>query len=385
MGKKKNRIIVVLLIVALLAIGIFFGLDRFGGEIGGGVDAAGADGAASGTGREPGKGDSKQETVFAVSTIQAVQGQIKDYIDVNGDVVTKTKVDTYPDTAGKLSGLYVEVGDRVRKDQVIAEVDPSRPGMQFSASPVKAPISGMITSLPVQVGSTVSQQMTVAQVSKMDDLELRVHVAERFISKMKVGLPAEARFASYPSRIFTGRVREISPVVDPVSRTLELKISIADGADILKAGMFGEVKIITEEKSDVVKIPSESLVRRFGDDFVFVVNRDAAAAGTDAPAEDTSAGTDAPAEETEAGAEDTEATAQDTEADTEAAGDSELLGIAERRRVSAGIEIDQKLEIRSGLEPGEEVVYRGQSLLEDGSKVRVVEQVQPLSESDTLD
>ena len=338
MGTKKvGKIVVLLLLAALLGIGIYFGLERFGSE-NNGKAIAGAEGPA---------GDTEQETVFAVSTTKAVQGQIKDYIDVNGDVVTKTRVDTYPDTAGKLSGLYVEVGDRVRKDQVIAEVDPSRPGMQFSASPVKAPISGMITSLPVQVGSTVSQQMTVAQVSKMDDLELRVHVAERFISKMQVGLSAEIKFEAYPSREFTGRVREISPVVDPVSRTLELKISISDGADILKAGMFGEVKIVTEEKSNVVKIPSDSLVRRFGDDFVFVVNRDAAA--------------------------------------NEDADDSDILGVAERRRVSAGIEIDQKLEVQSGLEPGEEVVYRGQTLLEDGSKVRVVEQVQPLSESDTLD
>jgi len=351
MGKKKNRIIVLLLIAALLAIGIYFGLERFGGEIGSGADESGADRTAAGTEQGPGQGEVEQETVFAVSTTQAVQGQIKDYIDVNGDVVTKTRVDTYPDTAGKLSGLYVEVGDRVRKDQVIAEVDPSRPGIQFSASPVKAPISGMITSLPVQVGSTVSQQMTVAQVSKMDDLELRVHVAERFISKMQVGLSAEIKFEAYPSREFSGRVREISPVVDPVSRTLELKISISDGVDVLKAGMFGEVKIITEEKSRVVKIPSDSLVRRFGDDFVFVVNRDAGEAGTDG-------------------------------SDTD---DRDILGLAERRKVSAGIEIDQKLEVQSGLEPGEEVVYRGQTLLEDGSKVRVVEQVQPLSESDTLD
>src|SRR6056297_2415739 len=353
MGTKKFRIIsVVLLLAALLAIGGYFGLQRFGGEIGGGADgsAPGTEQAA-GTEQGPGQGEAEQEAVFAVSTTQAVQGQIKDYIDVNGDVVTKTRVDTYPDTAGKLSGLYVEVGERVRKDQVIAEVDPSRPGMQFSASPVKAPISGMITSLPVQVGSTVSQQMTVAQVSKMDDLELRVHVAERFISKMQVGLSAEIKFEAYPSREFTGRVREISPVVDPVSRTLELKISISDGSDVLKAGMFGEVKIITEEKSKVVKIPSDSLVRRFGDDFVFVVNRDAGAAGTDG-------------------------------SDTD---DRDILGLAERRKVSAGIEIDQKLEVQSGLEPGEEVVYRGQTLLEDGSKVRVVEQVQPLSESDTLD
>ncbi len=342
-----------LLGAALLAIAFLSGCDRFGG----GSDQAASDAGAGGdqsqsqsTNQSEGESqgqDAEQETVFAVSTTKAMEGQIRDYIEVNGDVVTKTKVDTFPDTAGKLSNLYVEVGDRVRKDQVIAEVDPSKPGMQFSASPVKAPISGTVTSLPVQVGSTVSPQMPVAQISKMDDLEVRVHVAERFISKMAVGLPAELQFEAYPSRNFKGQVREISPVVDPMSRTLELKVSISNGADVLKAGMFGEVKLITEEKSNVVRIPAECLVRRFGEDFVFVVKRDSAA--------DESAGS----------------TGTDT-------------GIAERRKVTAGIEIDQKLEITSGLEAGEEVVYRGQTLLEEGSNVRVVEMVQPLAETDQL-
>lgn len=346
-----------LLFAALLTIAIFSGCDRFGGgsEAQAGQDQAGAEGRGGNGGEGQ---NAEQESVFAVSTTEAVQGQIKDYIEVNGDVVTKTKVDTFPDTAGKLSKLYVEVGDRVRKDQVIAEVDPSKPGMQFSASPVKAPISGTITSLPVQIGSTVSPQMPVAQISKMDDLEVRVHVAERFISKMAVGLAAEIRFEAYPSRKFTGRVREISPVVDPMSRTLELKISISNGADVLRAGMFGEVKLITEEKSKVVKIPAECLVRRFGEDFVFVVKRGGNAGGG-------------------------ETTAEESSADAED-GSDRVSGIAERRKVSTGIEIDQKLEIQSGLAPGEEVVYRGQTLLEEGSKVRVVEMVQPLSEADQL-
>jgi len=114
------------------------------------------------------------------------------------------------------------------------------------------------------------------------------------------------------------------------------------------------------------------------------VNRDAAA--TDAAAADAgSEGTDSGAEDTAAGAEQTDAAATDSTEASAGADDSGILGVAERRRVSAGIEIDQKLEIQSGLEPGEEVVYRGQTLLERGSRVRVVEQVQPLSESDTLD
>ena len=52
--------------------------------------------------------------------------------------------------------------------------------------------------------------------------------------------------------------------------------------------------------------------------------------------------------------------------------------------VNPGIEIDDKLEITDGLEPGERVVYQGQNLLEDGARVRVVDTVEPLTPEDTI-
>ena len=156
---------------------------------------------------------------------------------------------------------------------------------------------------------------------------------------MQEGLPAEMRFEAYPDRIFTGRIRELSPVIDPQSRTLEVKISISDGTEKLKAGMFGEVKLVTAEKEGVVKVPSECLVSRFGEDFVFTVERTGEA----------------------------------------------QMGSAKQVKVTSGIEIDRMLEITSGIGSGDEVVYRGQTLLEEGSKVRVVETVQPFSDDDEVE
>jgi multidrug efflux pump subunit AcrA (membrane-fusion protein) len=326
-GFDKTGKTAVLLGLGMIILALIAGCDRFGGK----DSAAGAE--------KPAAGEGEGVTVFAVSTVKAVKGQIRDYIELNGDVTAGTRVDTYPDAAGKLSRLYVEVGQRVRKGQVIAEVDPSRPGMQFALSPVKAAISGTVTNIPVQVGATVSQQVPIVQISDMRDLEVRVHVAEKFISRMQVGLPAEMSFDAYPGKIFYGKIKELSPVVDPQSRTLEVKIGLSDGTELLKAGMFGEVKLVTMEKDGVVKIPSDCVVNLFGEEFVFLVER---------------------------------------------SGDG-AEGIARRVKVTRGIEIDQKLEITSGLEPGDEVVYRGQTLLEDGSKVRVVETVQPLSGDDELE
>ena len=53
--------------------------------------------------------------------------------------------------------------------------------------------------------------------------------------------------------------------------------------------------------------------------------------------------------------------------------------------MTSGIEIDNKLEITQGLEDGEEVVIRGQTLLEDKAKVKVIDRIQPLTKKDTIE
>ncbi|HOV38039.1 MAG TPA: efflux RND transporter periplasmic adaptor subunit [Spirochaetales bacterium] len=277
--------------------------------------------------------------VFAVATTQAVEGELIDYLELNGDVQTKSSVDIYPDTYGKVSKLYVNVGDRVAKDQVIAEIDPSRPGSIFVPSPVKSPIAGTITSIPVYVGSTLTQGMPVARITTTDRIEIRTDVAERFIGKMRMGLNVQVSFEAFPGETFRGRVVELNPIVDPTTRSLEVKIRLDQQDARIRPGMFAAMKIITERKQGVVKIPSDCLVRRFGESYVFVLYDDPTASTGKR---------------------------------------------VERRKVIPGLQIDEKLEIVQGLQNGEEVVIQGQTLLEDKSVVKVVSTVPPLPVSDRI-
>lgn len=284
-------------------------------------------------GKGPAQNQEQQVPVFAVNTTQAVLGQIRDYLALSGDIVSSTTVDAYSDVAGKVTKLFVSVGQRVQKDDPLAEVDPSRPGMTFNPGVVKAPISGTIVALPAQLGMTISQAVPVARLAGAGSIEARTYVAERFISKMKVGLPVELTLDAYPGRTFYGRVRELSPTVDPISRTMEVRIAVQNEAAALKSGMFAKIKIITEEKSDIVKIPATAIVRRYGEQYVFTVETDPK---------------------------------------------DPVFTVAQKRVVTPGILIDDQVEIRQGLEAGAQVVLRGQSLLEDGVRVRVVESTPPL-------
>jgi len=270
--------------------------------------------------------------VYAVNTIPAVSGQIRDYLALSGDIISSSIVDTYSDAAGKVTRLYVSIGSKVQKGDAVAAVDPSRPGMEFVASVVRAPVAGTIIALPAQLGMTVSQAVPLARISGGAGLETRLYVAERFISKISLNLPCEITLDAYPGEIFRGSITEVSPTVDTTSRTMEIRVGVENPGSRLKAGMFAKVRIITETKENVVKIPSSAVVNRFGEQYVFSVNK----TNPQAP-------------------------------------------VARKRVIVPGIVIDGVMEVRQGLAANEEVVIRGQTLLEDGSRVNIIEQFSPLS------
>ena len=332
-SKQKNRGSLALGIVLALAVTIVTGCDF--------LPRRGERGSSESENRET---SSEREddrvvrgrnvdTVFAVNVTPAIRGEINDYIEVNGDVETTASIDVYSDAAGEVARLYVGIGQYVRADQTLAEIDPSRPGQNFTLSPVKAPIAGTITRLPVRVGSKINQSAPIAQISRTSELEIVVQIAERFISKVREGLPAVVRLDAFPERDFSAVVSELNPVVDPMTRTLEVTLRFDGDIDRVRAGMYAEVRIITERKENIVKVPADVLIRRFGENFVFVV------------------------------------------------GDDETV---ERRVVNPGIEIDNKLEITEGLEAGELVVYHAQNPLHDRAKRRVIDTAEPPESEDTL-
>ncbi|MCL2138338.1 MAG: efflux RND transporter periplasmic adaptor subunit [Treponema sp.] len=271
--------------------------------------------------------------VYAVNTTTAVQGQISDYIALSGDIIAGTTVDAYAETAGKIAAVYVVIGQWVNRGQNIAAIDPSRPGMDYLLSMATAPISGTIVTLPAQVGMTVSPAVPLARIAGGNALEIRLYVAERFISKIAMNLPCEINLDAWPGEVFQGSIKEIAPTVDIASRTMEIRVNVRNPGNKLKTGMFAKVKIITERKNNVVKIPVSAMISRFGENYIYVV-------------------------------------AQDPE--------NPEYSIVRKQMVTPGILIDGVLEIQEGLEPDQEIVVRGQTLLDDGFRINIIERTEPL-------
>ena len=274
------------------------------------------------------------EASFAVNTYKTSTARLDDYLEFGGDVVASSVVNILPDTAGKLSRKLVTVGDFVKKDQIIAYIDPSRPGMTYSENPVKAPVAGTVTSFPLSIGGTASPAAPLGQISSTEHLEIQINVAERFVSRIKRNQSAVVTLDAYPGQKFSARVFEISPVLDTSTRTLKVKLQLEPPDPRVKAGMYARVKLITEELTNVIVIPFDALVRRDDKTYVFAVER----------------------------------TPQNSEAD----GPTGEQGVVHLHEVTQGIHVDDKIEISGGLNAGDEIVVRGQSLLNDGSKVNIM-------------
>lgn len=268
------------------------------------------------------KGD--VEAVFAVNAYKVEPSTLDDYLEFGGDVDAASSVAVMPDTAGKISQVYVKVGQKVSKNQILASVDASRPGMVFAASPVRAPIAGTVTYFPGVVGTSVAQSSIIAKVSSTNKLEIETAVPERFVSRISLNQKALLSFNAYPGETFEAYISEVSPVLDTSSRTMNIKLSIKKQDPRIKIGMYAKIHLITEHKENIVVLPYDSVITREDQNYVFIVEQD---------------------------------------------GEKSKAVLSP---VKVGIRVDNYQEILQGVTNGDLVIIKGQTLLSDGSLVNVV-------------
>lgn len=256
-----GKIIVIGLIGVFIAVGIFTMVGKNTSPMAGGRGMPGF-----------GQGSSNQTNAVTVS-IKAMEPEtIQKTVLLNGDVVSKTQTSIYPDTSGKVSRLLKKAGDAVRKGEVIAYVDPSRPGSAYAASPVTATVSGTIIQCTYNVGDTVSTSTALATIGSLDNLEVNVKVSEKYSSYLKTGLPAYISLISAPEETFSATIASISPVVNTSNRTQDVSLVLDQQDSRIKPGMFAQVRLVIMEEKDTFVVPLAAIKDYNDDDVVFVVS-----------------------------------------------------------------------------------------------------------------
>ena len=162
-----------------------------------------------------------------------------------------------------------------------AEVDAAAAGLDNAEralrdTAVTSPISGVVANRNVTTGQVVSPGMPLISVLNISSVYIVVNIEQNPLSMIKPGLKAEVAVDGYGDKMFDGVVEIINPAANRAAWVFETKIKVDNKDRLLKPGMFARVEINTGNPQEVAVVPREALSGNKGMFFVFVAEGDKA-------------------------------------------------------------------------------------------------------------
>lgn len=189
---------------------------------------------------------------------------------------------------------------------------PTRGG-DASRLPLVAPIGGTVIERNIALGQMIDPEHVAFRIGDLGSLWLVAHVFERDAVRVAIGAPARVTLAAYPGETFTGRVTHVGRQVETQSRTIPVRVELANPQQSLRPGMSASAWLqVATAGQNVVTVPVAAL-QRVRDQWVVFVPKSART--------------------------------------------------FEIRTVGRGRDLQGEVEILSGLQPGETVVVEGAFLL----------------------
>lgn len=147
---------------------------------------------------------------------------------------------------------------------------------QLGDAVVRAPIAGVVSERPVQVGEYIGERTVVATIVQMHPLKLRTGVQERHAGEVEAGQPVQFRVEAFGDRLFTGQVAYLSPALDETMRTFAVEALVDNPDRVLKPGFFAKGVILTRLDKDVLAVPDAAVSVLAGVASVYVIKDGAA-------------------------------------------------------------------------------------------------------------
>jgi len=186
---------------------------------------------------------------------------------------------------------------------------------------VTAPIGGVVAELGAREGMTVAPGAPLFRINGLSTVWVNAEVPESLAAQVRPGSAVEARAPALGGAAFKGKVTAILPEVNPATRTLKMRVELANPAGALVPGMFATVMLKPAARVEMLQVPSEAVITT-GKRSVVVV----------------------------------------------ALGDGRFAPVD----VEIGMEANGQTEIRKGLEAGQQVVVSGQFLIDSEASLKGV-------------
>ena len=197
--------------------------------------------------------------------------------------------------------------------------------LQLEYATIRSPFSGIVTERLIEIGNLVANNQAVFRTADFDPLLARIFVPEKDIRQVKLGQTVRINIEG-AEETFTGKVRMISPIVDPASGTIKVTVEIRDRTRTLRPGMFTTVNLITAIHKNAMRIEKKALVAEAEGIYVFLFKG----------------------------------------------------GRAEKKRIETGFAEGNMIEVPSGLTDNDSIITVGQEGLRNGAPVRIAGQGMPV-------
>jgi membrane fusion protein (multidrug efflux system) len=208
-------------------------------------------------------------------------------------------------------------------DDAVAEVEVAEGQLaeartRLGKNEVRAPFAGVLSLKTAQLGQYVSSGDAIVQLTKVNPLELIFPVPEGEASKVKIGQKVEGRVGRC-GEAFTGTVEALDPTVDTATRTLQIQALVSNEEGALRPGMSARLRVVVGSLGDVVLVPRPALISQGTRYLLYLIDGE---------------------------------------------------GTVSEREVLPGEFLLDRVEIKKGLEGGEQVIVAGHQKVRPGAKVQ---------------
>jgi len=138
-----------------------------------------------------------------------------------------------------------------------------------------ADMDGVVTAVNADVGTVVAPGTPVVQLAKSGDKEIVIGLPEDKVDALRGVADVRVRLWAQPDRVAAGKVREVSPAADPVTRTYPVRVTIPDGLPDAKLGMTAYVAFASKTPEAQIHVPLTALFYERGATSVWVVENGA--------------------------------------------------------------------------------------------------------------
>ncbi len=132
-------------------------------------------------------------------------------------------------------------------------------------------VDGVVTSVDGEVGQVVAPGTPVVRVAQTGEKEVVIGIPEHKVESLRRISDVRVRVWAHPDDIIAGKIRELSPVADPATRTYAAKISIPDAPSNVRLGMTAYVAFADKSTDTIIKVPLSALFQEKGATAVWIV------------------------------------------------------------------------------------------------------------------